>query len=77
MRIKRKSPGAHAGANRASKENAQCNFTRSQNNKPPQCLLMEAQHMIETLTLVHNLSYHIYLNACRAKTKHETLKNMM
>jgi hypothetical protein len=31
----RKSPGAHAGANRASKENAQRNFTRSQNNKPP------------------------------------------
>lgn len=35
METTKKSPDAHAGANRASKENAQRNFTRSQNNKPP------------------------------------------
>lgn len=35
MEATRKSPSAHAGANRASKENAQRNFTRLQSNKPP------------------------------------------
>ncbi len=35
MRIQQKSPLARAGAYRASKKNAQCNFTKVSNNKPP------------------------------------------
>lgn len=35
MRTQQKSPLARAGANRASKENAQCNFTKIDKDKPP------------------------------------------
>ena len=35
MRTQQKSPLARAGANRASKENTQRNFTRAGNTKPP------------------------------------------
>lgn len=35
METTKKSPVAHAGADRASKESAQRNFTRLQDDKPP------------------------------------------